>query len=155
MRSIRTLVVLLLLPACCLAQTNLADSLKQALGTQQPDTSRVNLLLRLSGLYLNSRPDTAMRLAQQALTLANQIAFVTGQIRSTNGLGNVARMMGNYPKALQFHLQALKKAEAAGDRLRVANLLGNIGNDYSSQGNQRAAIEYTLKALSVARGRAS
>ncbi|WP_051719041.1 ATP-binding protein [Hymenobacter sp. IS2118] len=151
MRFIRTLVLLLLLPACCLAQTTLTDSLKQALATHQPDTSRVNLLVRLSGIYIYSKPDTAMRLAQQALTLANKTVFVTGQIRSTGLLGNATRLMGNYPKALQLHLLALKKAEAAGDRLQIARLFTNIGADYAVQGNQRQAIDYLLKALSLAK----
>jgi signal transduction histidine kinase/tetratricopeptide (TPR) repeat protein len=111
----------------------------------------VNLLTRLAELYVSSRPDTAQRLAQQALTLANQTAFVTGQIGSLKVLGDAASVMGNYPKALQLHLQAFKKAEAAGDRLLVARLFGNIGNDYSSQGNYRQAIDYTQKALSVAK----
>jgi len=131
------------------AQTPLADSLRQALGTPQPDTSRVNLLTSLAELYTSSRPDTAQRLAQQALILANETGFVTGQIRSALMLGNAALIMGNYPKALQLYLQALQKAEAAGDRQRVARLLGNIGTIYFYQGNLRQAIDYTHKALRV------
>ena len=146
----RTLVLLLLLPTGSLAQARLTDSLKAVLRTQPPDTNRVNLLLRLTQLYWYSRPDTAMSLARQALTLSNQTGFTTGQIRSISTTGTIFRITGDYPKALQMHLLALKKAEAAGDRFRVAQLLGNIGNDYSDQGNHRLLIDYTLKALSEA-----
>ena len=150
MKTVRTLLLLLLLPTGCLAQANLTDSLKRVLRTQPPDTSRVNLLLRLSGFYWNSRPDTAMILARQALSLSNQTGFITGQIRSINATGNVFRVTGNYPKALEMHLLALKKAEAAADRQLVARHLSSIGIDYNVQGNYRLYIDYTLKALRAA-----
>src|SRR6476469_2790271 len=129
MRTILTLVLLLLVPFFLRAQSQTMDSLKQQLQTEAKDTSRVLLLNKLSHLYTISRPDTAMVLAQQSLLLAKKTGFAKGEVGSLIVIGNVLQVTCNYPKALQVRFEALKKAEDIGEEKMAAMVLANIGVD--------------------------
>jgi tetratricopeptide (TPR) repeat protein len=58
----------------------------------------------------------------------------------------VLNIIGNYPRALEFFLEALKKGEAIGNPLRIGASLVNIGSVYYYQGDYRLAINYSLEA---------
>jgi tetratricopeptide (TPR) repeat protein len=128
------------------AQTNTIDSLKQLLLTKLPDSSRSLILSKLGGQYMISNPDTAMILSQQGLALARQINYINGEAIGLNQTASVFNITGNYPKALEFFLEALKKGEAIGNPVRIGAALLNIGSVYFYQGDHRLAINYTLKA---------
>jgi tetratricopeptide (TPR) repeat protein len=139
--------LLLLLPFFLHAQTNEVDSLKQLLQTGTSDTQRVMRLNQLSKVFFLSHSDTALILAQQALALSKKAGFKKGEAMSLNRIANVFTFTGNYPKSLEFHLEALKKAEDINDGILIGIILGNIGSDYAYQGNDHAAIDYSIKSL--------
>lgn len=143
--------LLLLLPFFLHAQTNEVDSLKQLLQAETSDTGRVILLNQISKLLVINHADTALILSQRALALAKKTGFKKGEATSLNRIANVFAYTGNNPKSLEFHLEALKKAEAINDKTLIAWITGNIGTDYSYQGNEHAAIDYTLKSLGLAK----
>jgi signal transduction histidine kinase len=145
------LSLLLVIPAFSVAQTRTIDSLKQLLNSEQPDTSRVILLTQLSQAFSISRPDTAMVLSQQLLTLAKKIGYIKGEVGGLNGIANVFRNTGNYVKALEIYLQALKKAEAINDKGAMATTLSNMANVYADQGDERQAVTYTRQAIMAAK----
>jgi tetratricopeptide (TPR) repeat protein len=144
------LVILLLKIPTTSAQTNLADSLKNVLESEVQDTSRVLLLAKLSRTYLYSKPDTAMLLCRQGLSLSRKLNYITGEIVSLNMMGSIFNVTGNYPKALELLLEALKKAEYINDQENISRLMTGIGILYSYQGDQRQSINYTIRALSIA-----
>src|SRR5665213_286118 len=150
MRTIIKLFLLLLIPVFSNAQTNPANSLKQLLKTETSDTSRANLLLKLAFTYYSSKPDTTLLLAQQALSLSKKTGFTKGEAGSLNTIGNVLMTTGNYPKALEILLQALKKFEAMQNKEGMAKVLLDIGDVYSTQGDYRKSINYIFKALAIA-----
>jgi tetratricopeptide (TPR) repeat protein/uncharacterized membrane protein len=133
------------------AQTSAADSLKQLLQTERQDTSRVWLLNQLARQYYYNYPDTALVLGQEALALAKATGFIKGEAMSLLRIGTVFSITGNYPKALEFNLEALKKSEFIKDEQLTLIILTNIGIDYSGMGNYREGINYMLKALDQAR----
>jgi len=90
------------------AQTNSQDSLRQLLIKEKTDTGRVLRLADLSFEYMESKPDTTMLLALEALALSRHIGFVKGEAESLNRIGNADSVLGNYPKAMEVWLQALK-----------------------------------------------
>src|SRR5690242_6305373 len=108
MRSVLIPILLLLAPNFLKAQSQVMDSLKHRLQTETVDTTRVLLLNRLGHLYTTFKPDTAMIFAQQGLTLSKGIGFTKGEVGSLIIVGNVLQVTGNYPKALQLRLEALK-----------------------------------------------
>ena len=127
-------------------QTNIIDSLNQLLLNKMPDSSRSLILSKLGGQYMISNPDTALILSQQGLALARQINYTNGEAIGLNQTASVFNITGNYPRALEFFLEALKKSEAIGNPLRIGASLVNIGSVYYYQGDHRLAINYTLKA---------
>jgi signal transduction histidine kinase/tetratricopeptide (TPR) repeat protein len=151
MRTIIKLFLLLLIPVFSNAQTNRIDSLKQLLKTEKRDTSRVLLLAGLSGAYMYSKPDTSLLLAQQALSLAKKTSFAKGEANGLNLIAIVFVNTGNYPKALETYLQALKKYEIIQDKEGIARVTANIGGVYSNQGDYRKAINYTYKSLALSK----
>lgn len=150
MRPILKTFFLLFIPAFSFAQTNAMDSLTQALQHEKQDTSRIFLLAQLSNAYLFSRPDTALMLAQEGLMLAKKTSFAKGEAVCLNRIANTFSITGDYPKALQLHLEALKKAETIDDKKTLTAILVNIGNDYASQGDYLQSVNYTRKALNMA-----
>jgi two-component system NtrC family sensor kinase len=151
MMSVRKIILFLLLPAFSDAQINTIDSLKRLLQIEKQDTSRVLLLLQLSRAYLFSRPDTALVLGQQGLLLARETGFTKVEVRCLNRIASIFRLTGNYPKALQLDLEALKKAEAIQDKTTIAIVLRSIGSDYIYLGDYRQGINYARKALAISK----
>jgi tetratricopeptide (TPR) repeat protein len=76
----------------------------------QTDTQRVRLLCDLSFEYLNTKVDSAMYYAQEALRIAQNDQYDDGASRSLNAIGNVLLQTGQHDKALETYLAALKKS---------------------------------------------
>ena len=130
-KNIHVFLFLVLLKTTTLhAQVNVVDSLQQLLSTKITDTSRSLALSKLSAQLIFSNPDTALILAQQGLNLAQQINFTDGEAIGLNQIASVFNITGNYPKALELFLQALKKGEEIKNPLRIGASLVNIGSVY-------------------------
>jgi signal transduction histidine kinase/tetratricopeptide (TPR) repeat protein len=142
-------ILFLSIPVFSNAQTKSIDSLQQLLKTERKDTSRAMLLADLAYAYLYSKPDTALVLSQQALSISKKEGYTKGEAASLNRIGNVFLTTGNYPKALEAYLQSLKKSESIEDMAAIARVTGNIGTVYSAQGDYRQSIKYLFKALSL------
>ncbi|MDP2414986.1 lipopolysaccharide assembly protein LapB [Daejeonella sp.] len=144
-------ILLLLVAFFCLAnsygQTNLLkDSLTTLLKKERQDTSRALLLAALSRTYALNKPDTAITLALEALSLSQRIAFAKGEVASLSGIGNAYRAIGNLPKAMGAYLQALKLSEKISHSGGIGLSLHDIGTIYIAQGEYHKAIYYLLKS---------
>jgi len=132
-------------------QISKTDSLKQLLDSEKQDTSRVNLFFNLAVAYQLSKPDTALVIAQQGLSLARKINFKPGEGRCLLVTANIFTITGNYPQALEIQLEALKLFEDIHDDKRMAATLANISDVYFYEGDYRRSIEYSTKAISIQR----
>jgi len=132
------------------AQNNAADSLKQILRTEIADTTRVKTLNNLAFHYLYSRPDTALVLAQQGLILARHNGIVKGEATCLYAMGMIFWITGNYPKSLEYFLQALKQYESRQSREGIMATFEWIGNVYSEMGDEQMAIFYYRKGITLA-----
>src|SRR4030095_11271312 len=149
MKAVLKVFLLLSIPLFSFAQTNTIDSLKQLLKSEKQDTNRVLLLNQLSLAYRLTKPDTALALTQQALSLSRKAAYTSGEVKSLSGIASIFRITGNYPRALQLHLEALKKAEAISDERTASTIFLSIGIDYEYLNDYRQAVNYTLKVLAI------
>jgi len=187
---------LILLPGL-IAQGQNTDSLRQAVKSAKDDSTKVNLLNALAWELKYENPDTAILLAEQALSVAKITKWVPGYYISCNKLGVFNGIKGNYPgaltyhtqalsflrefstrlslkmyqrysaqtfsnmalvyqemgafpKALEFHLKALKIDEEQGNRDELVRHYGNIGNIFAMEGEYKQALEYFTKALHLA-----
>ncbi len=132
------------------AQTGNRDSIKQLLQKDTEDTSRVLHLADLSFEYTESKPDTTMKLALQALELSRLIGFLKGEAVSLNRVGNAYHSLGNYPKAMEVFLQALQINEKVNNLDGKQKNLGNIGLIYNEQEDYRQALNYYFEAKTLA-----
>ncbi|HYK47771.1 MAG TPA: tetratricopeptide repeat protein [Parafilimonas sp.] len=149
MKKIFTIGVFLFLCNHAKAQSAGTDSLKILLATTTEDTSRVLLLEDLSFSYQYSYPDTALHYAMQGLQLARRIGYPKGEGYCLNALGNVYLDIGNYPRALELYLDALKIREKLKGQREIAVTYSNIGTVYSEQGDHRQALNYISKTKQV------
>ena len=130
------------------AQTNI-DSLKLLLQQEKQDTGKVMLLTTLSHAYSSFKPDTAMLLALQALSLSQRIGFDKGHATSLTELGLAYYIEGKYPKATDIWLQALKLNEKINNLAGKARNLNAMGMICQVQGEYHQAIDYFVKAKTI------
>ena len=150
-RKIFSLLLFILLSVCNAdAQIRNRDSIKQLLQNAEHDTSRVLLLADLSFTYLESHPDTTMFLALKGLALAQNIGFEKGIAVSLNRVGNGYTYLGNYAKAMESHLQALKINEKIKNVDGTRRNINNIGFVYLKQEDYKQALTYSFKAKAIA-----
>ncbi|HWY36124.1 MAG TPA: tetratricopeptide repeat protein, partial [Nitrosopumilaceae archaeon] len=64
-------------------------------------------------------------------------------------MGLVYDNQGNYPRALEYSLKALKLAEELNNKIEISKNLGNIGLLYANLSNRQKALDYYLKALKI------
>lgn len=147
--SVIGMLLLLLISYEGITQKQTSDSLKQLLAKEIQDTSRVMLLASLSRVYLDSKPDTARLFAQMGLILARKIKYEKGEARCLRLIGVIMGETGNYPKSLEFLLQALKISETINDSEEIAHCNIDIGNNYDEQGDLEQSLFYYYKARPV------
>ena len=125
------------------------DSLRQALIINNHDTDRVFTLLRLSNAYADYERDSAMQFAQEALNLAIHNDFKKGEAQSLNIIGSILTSTGNYPKAFEYHLEALKIAETLKNQTLIAAIYNNLARVSTERSDYRTALLYLFKSKSI------
>ena len=150
MKKIFLLIIITLGINYCNAQTGNPDSIKQLLLNDKEDTSRVLHLADLSYEYLESKQDTAMALALEALSLANHIGFLKGKASSLTRIGNGYINSGNYAKAMEIQLQALQINEKINNIEGEGSGFNSIGVIYRHTEDYRVALDYFFKAKAIA-----
>jgi len=73
----------------------------------------------------------------------------TGKSKTLGNLGVLYTDQGNFVKALEFLLKALKISEELNDKKSIASKLTNIGNLYASHGDHTKALEVFLRGLKL------
>jgi len=144
-----TIITFLSLSTCGQQAAN--DSLLKILTTSIPDSNRSLILDKLALSLMTSKPLIALQYAQKGLDVAKKAKFSKGISRNMNRIGAIMRVMGNYPKSLQMHLDALKIAEETNDLDGLARIYNQLGFFYSSQKDSRKAIETYFKGVSIAK----
>lgn len=125
------------------------DSLRKELSFNKEDTLGIIGFNRLGFLYHTSKPDSTLFFAQKALKLSKEIDYPKGEARALSVLSNAFYSTGNYSKALELQLSALKKYESIHDLQGISNTTGNIGNIQGALGNFSEALNYNFKTLKL------
>lgn len=128
---------------------NTIDSLVNVLKTAKEDTSKVNAFNTLGRELINSNPDTAIALANQALLLSKKAGSKKHIADSYHIKARADFMMGNYPSSLEDNFKALALREELVDKAEIAKSLRSIGNVYYQQGDYPNALDYYFKALKM------
>ena len=134
------------------AQQSYIDSLRQILENSKHDTIKINILTALSQYYSDSKPDSSVYFAEQRVTLTRKLNFKLEEVDASVFVAYGSVNVGNYPRALEYLLNALKIAENPESEKtawhlskdltpRKARLVGlaavhlQLGNVYRSTGN--------------------
>jgi len=138
------------------AQQNTVDSLRQLLATTREDTSKVNLLNRLSWNFIETKPDSNLFYGNQALELSRKIHYTEGEIFALVNTSSGFTLGGNYSKALEnsleaipYGLKALEIYKKLQDSLNIANELINIGVAYRELNEMDSARYYFNQSLEL------
>ena len=152
MKQIIILALLFLSPYSSSGQNfNKADSLRTLLAKEKTDTGRIVLTYRLAYELQYSDPEQSEKLALQTLEESKRIKFIKGTGNSLIQLGNLQQIKGNYDKAEEYNLEALKYFEKEDIRDGMAVCYNNLGILYHNRNDYSRAREYYSKSLSLNR----
>lgn len=111
------------------------------------------LYYSISRLYWNRNPDSALLMGQKALEISRRSKFEKGIALSLLTQGVAYSAKGDYPEALNCHLQALRISEKLGLDGLTGDNYSNIGIVYNDLGEYSKALDYFERALATARKR--
>lgn len=126
------------------------DSLGQILVTAK-DSARVDVLNQLANLYYNIDMKQSLSIGEEALDIANSLAYYRGIQNAHQILRRVHRRLGNYSISIEYTLKNLPISEQLGDTAELLDSYTTLGNIYSSMENFEDAKKYLLHALSIAK----
>jgi signal transduction histidine kinase len=129
-----------------LAQPPVIDSLRQSLAQTRSDTNRVLLLLDLASTYRFSKPDSALLLSKEALQLAQQLGFASGEIQAQNIRGETLGYLGELPQGLEAQFDALRISRRHHAKNEESNTLAFIGLIYVEMSEYRQGLNYLQQA---------
>lgn len=122
------------------------DSLLKILPGKE-NSERVDLLLRLSTIYLSISMESAREYARLALQTSKEIKDDLRIAESFKRLGNIAYYLGEYDQVLMFYDSSLTKFKLMNDSFGQSKVLNNLGIVYHHMGDYRTSIDYYLKSL--------
>ncbi len=95
------------------------------------------------------RPRERILWGQAALDAARCLDQAAAESRYLTYLGNTYHSLGDYPRAIGYHEQALAISRQMGDRRGESSALGNLGLASNSLGDYPKAIGYHEQALTI------
>ena len=157
------LVLFILICSHVFGQNPKKDSLSLLVKKDKDDTNKIIHLNKLSEIYWRSGSyDSAATYANNALAIAvvvgnrkeqkekqTQLLAKKGIAEANNNLGCINIQQGNYPKALEYWLKALKIDEELNNKKGISSRLGYIGIVYKEQGDYTKALDYYFRALKM------
>lgn len=118
----------------------------------QNDTNTVIKLNNQSWNFeKNNQSDSAILMANKALSLSLKIKYNLGVSGAYNNLGNINRHKADYPEALNYYYKGLVIDEAMRNQEGALLKLGNIGIIYYNQNDYNNALKYYERAQKIAK----
>jgi tetratricopeptide (TPR) repeat protein len=131
------------------AQSKYVDELKNQLTSVKGDSTRWLLLNKLFYEYLYSYSDSSIPYVQQEILLAKQMKSDLALSKSYIDYCAFFEIMGDYPQALHYTLEALKLGEKSKNWFVIARVYNDWAGIYSDQGDYQNSILYGMKAKSL------
>jgi len=116
---------------------------------QSAPEENVDALLDRARERLRTHPDDALRLADEALTLARRIGDPAREAAGLRVVGSVHLAQGRLDQALDHLTHAQLLFEQIGDRAGLAGALNEAGYVRTRQGNLAEALRAQLRALNL------
>jgi len=139
------------LAATCKEPDDFISKLEQSFKALQGDTGA---LFHQVGAILFESYHFALATAswKHAAQYATKNGNRRGQLACYGNIGVAYKRMGDFRKAIEYQIRALRLAELLKDKLLMAQCHNNLGNSYNAAGDSRTAIEHHEKSLQIASG---
>jgi signal transduction histidine kinase len=124
------------------------DSIVRLLG-KNSDTSRVDMLLRISEELISSNPRQAFGYAREALSMAEDLGDTYRSGLAGKTVAGVYTVTAVYDKALEHLLTALSRFESLHDSLNLARCYNDIGVVYRLSGDFINARNNLQQAIQI------
>ncbi len=157
MLKIKTYIIILLLiiihifmstNTLC-AQNSKTHKLYEQLNQAKNDTSKVNILNKLSKNYKRSNPDSALYFVEKAEVLAIKLNDSIGLADSYNNYGNIYKNQGYYILAMTYYQKSLNISEGIDYKSNLGKLYNNIGILHNIQKYYELSMQYYEKSLKI------
>lgn len=162
-KTIKQFIVCFTLCFCyfsSLGQLSKIDSLFFLLKKDKEDTTKVIHLNDLSRELMYDKPDTSISICIQAISIAEKLSTSANEKIATKGKKEIATAytiigiindgQGDYPKALDYFLKALKINEELNDKSGIAKRLTNIGIVYEELSDYPKSLDNYFRGLKIA-----
>lgn len=140
------------------AQQRLVDSLKTELTNikkhsdfQPKDSTHINLLNNLGASLRFYKPDSLLKLSEEALSYSNSSDYLKGQIESLQGLGGYYSDKGLHQKSLTHFQKAHELAKEAKNIDYILFTHNNLAGEYEYTGEYAMALNEYLASMEIAK----
>jgi signal transduction histidine kinase/CheY-like chemotaxis protein/Tfp pilus assembly protein PilF len=130
------------------SQSRTIDSLHALLNSAR-DTTRVNLLNKLSSAHWYLDAQKTIDYGKEAVQLARALNFKKGLTSAYNNTGVGYYQQNKYEQAIEWYTKALEMHRELRNYKGEGWVLSNIGLIYGKQGAHATAVEYYLQSLQI------
>ncbi len=110
---------------------------------------KVDLLNELAALVLQGNRERSENISFQALQLSEASGYLSGRAAALFGLGEVARLNGDYHHSLENYSSALAAFGSSGDPIQVGRCYRRLGDVQFYVNNLSLSLKHYLSALSI------
>jgi signal transduction histidine kinase len=127
------------------------DSLKKVLLAERTDTTRVELLLKITDQYSSAifNLDSNQYYAQQALDLARQIKYTRGEMHAQRIIADRLVFSGNSPRGIELAMQNLKLANELADTETIFWSDWQLAFGYEQLRDYKKQLEYAKELVTL------
>lgn len=150
LRSIISPFLLLFCFQFIISTIDAQDSLRLLLQTNLEDTSRIDILGKLSKSLLGTKIDSSIIYAKEAVALSTKLGDIERKAYMLKNVGIGYYYKGEFVEVLEYWKASLSAFESINHPKGISNLLSNIGAVYNSTGDYTKSLDYFLKALRMA-----
>ncbi|MEX6686548.1 hypothetical protein QTN47_03530 [Danxiaibacter flavus] len=149
MKKLNLTLVLLLNMLFAFTQNRKTDSLSALLRIEKTDHKKIDLLNSLSFFYQDSRPDSALLLAQSAWFLSKKNKDIKGESYALSQMAIAYKSLGNFTKSLEYSIAKLKIDEAQESAKDLTLSYLYIASLYAESKDFDKGLAYAKKADSI------
>lgn len=142
-----TLTTLLLLASPSAAQQDLLEKLR----SEKNDSLRCELLFGLVVHYLNRDLDSLLLVADELEITADRSNSVKFKVSALNAKGLAHKNLGDFEKAVDFYLRALKENEKIKDKVKQAKIYLNLADLLRIQKQFDKSLSYQNLGLEISK----
>lgn len=125
------------------------DSLLTLAAGAKDDSTRIALLLKVSGIYSTGNFDSSFLYMNKAKKLAEEKGITGCDQYINTAFMQYYYYNNDYKSSINYALKNLAIAEKSGDEKLLAKTYNNLAAVYNHFGNNKSAIDYSLKCLAL------